>query len=58
MFMNNSITDLECLDKINVSLPRSLVTVFSADILELSGDVWPFDSFVDTILCLPILPTV
>ena len=44
--MNNSITDLECLDKINVSLPNSLVTVFSADILELLGDVWPFNSLL------------
>jgi len=56
--MNKCITDLECPDKINFSLPRSLVTVFSADIFELSGDVWPFDSFVNTILCFPILPTV
>ena len=56
--MNNSITDLECLDKINFSLPNSLVTVFSADIFELSGDVWPFNNFVDAILCFPILPIV
>ena len=56
--MDNSITDLECLDKINVSLPNSLVTVYSADNLELSGHVWPFNNVVDDIFCFPILPTV